>query len=206
MATKSLRVLNSVDQLPGEIPDDRLEEFKIQVGRSQTVTVADGADYKLYSNADQKEVMRQIQTEKFTVRWIARTCRQLHLDWLYTKARVSGSEEDLTVIIDESCRYFTSDAQEHGPRQVIRWINEDRRKLGKIMEAYCYHRSDTQVFDAECRIIRDKLGVVGQATLGECIYDSYEDFMGCYGQDLLRQAAGNARETVAGVRTDLCEA
>lgn len=206
-ATDSIRVVNSVDYLPDEVPTDRLEEFKIQVGRSDFVEISNDVarshGFEFHSSYDDEEVVRTIETDKFQVNFIASHPRYLELNWLYTEAHFDLNGN---LVIDSSARYNQSLVDEKGQDTIVRYINEDRRELGRIAESYCSFRRSPKVFNARVEVVRDKLGVVGRDTLAQCIYDSYEDlfFWDGYGEDLLRTAISKARDTVHDLKQDLC--
>lgn len=204
--TDSIQTVSSVDNLPDEVSTDRLEEFKIQVGRSDFVEIANDVarrqGFEFHSSYDDEELVRSIRTDKFRVDFIASHPRYLELNWLYTTAYLSNGR----LKIESSARYNEDLVEEKGQETIIRYINEDRRELGRIAESYCSFRRSPKVFDARVEVHRDKLGVVGHDTLGQCIYDSYEElfFSDGYGEDLLRGAIQESRETIADVKQDLC--
>jgi len=205
--TETIRTVRSVDDLPDSVPSNRLEEFRIQVGRSDFVEISDDISrnhgFEFQSSYDDEEIVRSIETDNFEVRFIASHPRHLELNWLYTEAHFDLSGD---LIIDSSARYNQGLIDEKGQEAIVRYINEDRRELGRIAESYCSFRRSPKVFDARVDIYRDKLGLVGHDTLGQCIYDSYEElfFSDGYGEDLLRRAIDEARKTLHDVKQDLC--
>jgi hypothetical protein len=198
--------IRSVRELPDEVPDEKLETFSVQTGRSAFFRVNDDASYTLESRLDREEVMRSISVGDFTVNFIARATSYLELGWLYTRAEVFGSGDDLGVRIYDSARYSQGDVEKYGPRQVIRWINEDRRELAKIGASFAGVRSVPKIFDAIVEVRREQLGAIGSDRLHGCIYDSYETFCrgGGYASDLASSAIAEAREKLSSIKKDLC--
>jgi hypothetical protein len=198
--------VSSVDNLPDEIPTDQLEEFKIQVGRSSFVEisneVARNHGFEFHSSLDDEEVIRSYRTENFLVELIAGHPRYIELNWLYTDAEIKDGE----LQINSSARYGESAVEEMGQEELVRCINEDRRELGRIAEAYCSFRRQPKVFDARVDVSREKLGVIGSRSLHGCIYDSHEElfFGDGYGEELISEAIAEARSTIADIKQDFC--
>jgi hypothetical protein len=199
-------MVSSVDNLPDEIPTDQLEEFKVQVGRSDFVEisneVARNHGFEFHSRLDDEEVIRSYSTENFLVELITEHPRYIELNWLYTRAEIKDGE----LQIRESARFNRDSIKEMGQEKVIRCINEDRRELGRIAEAYCSFRREPKVFDARIDVSRDKLGVIGSSSLHGCIYDTYEElfYSDGYGEELISGAIAEARASLCDIRQDLC--
>jgi len=208
-SVSAIPTYRSVDNLPDKVPTDRLEQFRIRTGRGQNdnVEVSDTAMYQLSRSFQDEQIYRTIKTDRFTVEFAAQDTLSLHLDWLYTKARLTNTENGPILQIIESGRYGQKDIEQHGHEQVIQWVNEDRRELAEIMEAYCSYRSSPVIFNPVVSIFHHQIGLVGQAQMHECIYDSYEEFFNDrsgYVYDLFRKALSNARSHIAEIRQDLC--
>jgi len=170
------------------------------IARDHNIRIDNDMETAYYNHLDESEVMREIETDRFIVRFTAKTERHLDLSWLLTKAFIRDGGG---LVIRESQRYGQREVDEYGEEQVIEWINEDRREMAEIIRSYVGLSDDAQIFVAVVEVIHKASGaVLGSDRLGGCIYNSYEEFCqgGGYASDLVHHAVKQAREAIA----DLC--
>ena len=180
----------------------KLKTYTLAHNRSQPAAVfsAEEAADSWYSDLEDETVMRVITTDRFRVEFVAHQERDLDLSWLHTKAHVTDDGE---LVIEESMRYDEGEIERFGADKVIQWINEDHKEMHDIARAYVGLSDRPRVFVAEVRVVHKRSGaVLGNDFLGNCIYDTYDDFTRKpgYAYDLVRAAVREARESIA----DLC--
>jgi len=174
----------------------KIEEPTVRLSRRHNIKVHGDMETAFYSDLNQSEVMRTIETDRFRVEFVANTCKQLELDWLLTEAKVSNSGH---LTIKRSCRYTQGDVRKHGSEQVIEWINMDRKHMANLIASYMGLAATPRIFNAEVRVVHKESGaVLGQDSLCSCIYDSYEAFYrgGGYASDMVAVAVGQARDAI----------
>jgi len=172
-----------------------LETPTVEIARGHSLRIDGDTEPRFYNDLEQSAVIRTIETDCFEVRFIAETPRDLDLSCLITKAHVDQG----TLFIDESSRYSKATVEKHGADQVIEWINEDRRHMAEVIRSYTGLSDEVAVFDARVQVVhKDSEAVLGEDTLGGCIYDSFEDFCqgGGYASDMVAVAIEQARNTI----------
>lgn len=173
-----------------------LETPRIKVARGHSIRIDNNMETSFHSDLRGEEIMRRIETERFEVRFTAEACRYLDLSWLHTKAFIRDGGG---LCIRESCRYGSAEIEEYGEGQVVEWINEDRRLMARIIRSYVGLSDEVRVFEARVDVIHKPSGaVLGTDTLGECIYDSYEEFCrgGGYASDMVGETVVQARDAI----------
>lgn len=173
----------------------KLREPTVKIDRDWTVRINGDTNARFRNELTERDVMRTIETDRFTVRFLAETCSDLDLSWLVTKARVEGGR----LVIEESSRYTSKTVDKYGSEKVIQWINGDREHMAEVIRSYVGLSDEVAVFDARIQVVHNESGaVLGERTLGQCIYDSYEDFCqgGGYASDLVSEAISEARDAL----------
>jgi hypothetical protein len=174
----------------------QIEEPTVRLSRRHNIKVHSDMETTFYSDLNESETMRTIETNRFRVEFLANTCKHLKLGWLLTEAEVSDNGH---LTIKQSCRYGQGDVQKHGSQQVIEWINEDRRHMADIIASYMGLAATPRIFNAEVRVVhKQSSAVLGQDSLCSCIYDSYEAFCcgGGYASDMVAVVVEQAREAI----------
>jgi hypothetical protein len=175
-----------------------IERPTVRISRMDSLAIDNNVNTTFINSAGREEAMRTIETERFRVEFIASTPHELNLDWLHTKAFIRDGGG---LCIMDSMRYGDREIEEYGEAKVIEWINEDRREMAQIIREYIGAGSpNTEVFDAEVRVVHKKSGaVLGSDSLHQCIYNSYEEFCrgGGYASDMVGEAIKQARDAIA---------
>ncbi len=188
-----------------------LEEPVVQIGRASSITIDNDFEPYLESHLNREDVMWERSVGQYTVRMIAEHPSYLELDWLHTKAEImepTGRGEDFQVRILESARYDQDYVENHGPREIIQAINADRQEMKRIIKSYMGLRKRPRVFIATAEVRHDAIGhlATNDLPLGQCVYDTYEDFVyGPYGQEIFGSALHHARQKMASLKKEVCE-
>jgi len=168
----------------------------VKIAPGHNIRIDNNMETTFHKDLRGETIMRRVETGRFEVRFTAKTCAHLHLDWLHTKAFIRDGGG---LVILESSRYSQPCIEDYGDEQVIEWINQDREEMAKIIRSYVGISNEVRIFDARVEVVHKASGaVLGAAALGGCIYDSYEEFCrgGGYASDLVAEAVSEARDAI----------